>query len=212
MERRKALKNIGLSLGSLTMSSAVVTLIQSCTQEKKVSWNPVFFSPDEADIVSKTLEVMIPKTPDVPGATDLNLAQFIDGYLDVISTEKEKTAFKAGVEQYLSTTLEKSGKNVSTDLTEGDIEKRVAHYFKADAENKKKWNMEVVASKKEGAQLPSDDAVNFFVLNSLRNRGIEAFKVSKIIGEEVLAYDPIPGAQKGCVDLQEVSGGRAWSL
>ena len=212
MERRKALKNIGLSLGSLTMSSAVVTLIQSCTQEKKVSWNPVFFSLDEADIVSKTLEVMIPKTPDVPGATDLNLAQFIDGYLDVISTEKEKTAFKAGVEQYLSTTLEKSGKNVSTDLTEGDIEKRVAHYFKADAENKKKWNMEVAASEKEGAQLPSDDAVNFFVLNSLRNRGIEAFKVSEIIGEEVLAYDPIPGAQKGCVDLQEVSRGRAWSL
>jgi len=27
-----------------------------------------------------------------------------------------------------------------------------------------------------------------------------------------LAYSPIPGQQKGCVDLEETTGGRAWSL
>jgi len=27
-----------------------------------------------------------------------------------------------------------------------------------------------------------------------------------------LAYAPIPGDYKGCVDLQETTGGKAWSL
>jgi len=27
-----------------------------------------------------------------------------------------------------------------------------------------------------------------------------------------LAYAPVPGQQKGCVDLMETTGGKAWSL
>ena len=30
MERRQALKNIGLSFGSITMSSGIISIIQSC--------------------------------------------------------------------------------------------------------------------------------------------------------------------------------------
>ena len=41
---------------------------------------------------------------------------------------------------------------------------------------------------------------------------VNAFKTNEFIGEEVLAYAPIPGEQKGCVDLMEATGGKAWSL
>ncbi len=194
------------------MSSTVVALVQSCSQEKTPSWKPLFFSPEEVEIVSKTLEEMIPVTPDVPGATDLNLTQFIDGYLHTIATEKEQAAFKAGIAQYLSTTLETTGKKATTDLTETDIENRLAYYFKTDAAQKAKWNLEVAAAEKDDAQLPSLDATNFLVLKSLRKRGIEAFKVAEQIGKHVLAYDPIPGVQIGCTALQEATGGKAWSL
>lgn len=113
MKRRNALKNIGLSLGTITMSSTVVSLLQSCQKEAKLAWTPSFFSPEETELVAKTLEVMLPATPDIPGAMDLNLAQFIDDYLKVISPEEERAAFKAGIEQYLATTLEASGKETA---------------------------------------------------------------------------------------------------
>ena len=208
MKRRKALKNIGLSLSTVTMSPAVFGILQSCAKEE--SWQPVFFTLEEADIVSKTLEVMLPTTADIPGAMDLNQAQFIDGYLLAIPAEEEQAAFKAGIEQYLATTLEVTGKTTAKKLKLQDIEERLAYYLKADSAQQKNWDEEV--TNKSADQLPSVDAVNFSVLKSLRSRGISAFKMTEHIGENVLAYRSIPGQQKGCVDLQETTGGMAWSL
>ncbi|WP_170863150.1 gluconate 2-dehydrogenase subunit 3 family protein [Pseudozobellia thermophila] len=212
MERRKALKNIGLSLGAITLSSSVVALLQSCAEERTLAWTPQFFTPDEVFITQITLDVMIPATPNIPGATELNLTQFIDGYLYSIATEKEKSAFKVGIEQYLSSTLQESNKKKAADLSETDIDHRLAYYFKAERSEQQKWGREVDVSKKDNAGLPSVDAVNFSVLKSLRTMAIEAFKVCELIGEKILAYDPIPGSHAGCVDLQELTQGKAWSL
>ncbi|MEM6320169.1 MAG: gluconate 2-dehydrogenase subunit 3 family protein [Bacteroidota bacterium] len=212
MKRRNALKNIGLSLGAITMSATVASLLQSCQKGTALTWQPTFFSPAEADLVTKTLEVILPTTSDIPGATDLNLAQFIDGYLNTVVSEKEKIGFKAGIEQYLTTTLQATGKTEAADLSLVDIDGRLAYYLKANPDQQKAWNQEVSAAKQENGTTPSDDAVNFSVLKSLRSRGISAFKMTEYIGEEVLAYAPVPGEQKGCVDLQEATEGKAWSL
>jgi hypothetical protein len=45
-----------------------------------------------------------------------------------------------------------------------------------------------------------------------RDAVIKAYKTSEYIGEEVLAYLQIPGGNIGCGDLDELTGGRAWSL
>ena len=47
---------------------------------------------------------------------------------------------------------------------------------------------------------------------TLRNRAVQAYKTNEFIGEEVRPYASIPGQQKGCVDLQETTGGKSWSL
>ena len=41
---------------------------------------------------------------------------------------------------------------------------------------------------------------------------IRAYRGSELVGEQYLAYDPIPGRQVGCIDLEEATGGRIWSL
>jgi len=46
----------------------------------------------------------------------------------------------------------------------------------------------------------------------LRDNTVWAYKTTEEIGENVLAYDPIPGVQLGCVSLKEATGGKAWSL
>ncbi|MEM1324936.1 MAG: gluconate 2-dehydrogenase subunit 3 family protein [Bacteroidota bacterium] len=212
MDRRRALKNIGLSLGGLTISSTVAGLLQSCQSNAAVIWTPTFFSQAEAEIVAKTLEVILPVTEDIPGALDLNLAQFIDGYMKVIPPEEERLAFKAGIEQYLTTTLETTGKKEAVDLTLEDIDGRLAYYLKATDDQKKTWSVELGAAQQEDGAVPSPDAANFGILKSLRGKGIDAFKMNEYIGEEVMAYSPIPGQQKGCVDLEATTGGMAWSL
>ena len=56
------------------------------------------------------------------------------------------------------------------------------------------------------------EALSFNFINTIRQLTITAFKGSEYIGENVLIYRPIPGEQKGCVDLEETTGGRAWSI
>lgn len=85
-------------------------------------------------------------------------------------------------------------------------------YLKADIARQKAWEAEATDALENTGSDASEDAVNFGVLKSLRSSAISAFKITEHIGENVLAYDPIPGQQKGCVDLQETTQGKAWSL
>ena len=131
----------------------------------------------------------------------MNLTQFIDGYIKHVSGIEEQKSIKKLAEKYLSTTKAKLGKKNVSDMTLDDIDSRLAYYLKADKSQIDQWSNE-----------DSDDASNYNFLNSLRSRGVSAFKMSEYIGEKVLAYSPIPGQQIGCVDINEATGGKAWSI
>ena len=60
-------------------------------------------------------------------------------------------------------------------------------------------------------KLPKE-ALAYGFANQLRSLSITAFRTNEYIGENVLAYAPIPGEQRGCVDLMETTGGKIWSL
>ena len=212
MKRRIAIKNIGLAAGSIVMSGAVIHVMHGCTAKSVSDWNPSFFSNEEADVVAKILEVILPKTEDIPGATELNLTQFIDSYFDEVAKDKEKSAFKAGIGEYLASLLNKTGKSNSKKISLEDIDENIAFYLKADLEKRQSWDRKVSDALKNSKQNLSADAVNYSVLKSLRSKGISAFKTNEYIAEKVMAYDPIPGMQKGCVDLNETTNGKAWSL
>ena len=89
MDRRKAIKRIGASFGSITISSGVISLVQSCnspTNNKELS----FFSKNEINFLDRILEIIIPET-DSPGANSLNLSKFVDAYVAKnIRTEDQK--------------------------------------------------------------------------------------------------------------------------
>src|SRR5699024_10459872 len=56
------------------------------------------------------------------------------------------------------------------------------------------------------------DVASFALLNNLRGLAIWSYKTSQKVGEDILAYDPNPGRQQGCVSVQEATGGPARSL
>ena len=212
MNRRKALKNLGLSLGTITLSPAVLSLLQSCKND--LDWNPVFFNSNQVSIVSELTDLIIPSGDDIPGSKELNLIKFIDLYIYNISNKKEQDLLKKSMDAFLSDCLIRSNKNNVDNLERNDLDSSLEYYFKIKNSSNSKWRQAYNKNKDQDIVNKSDlnEAFSFNFLNTIRQLTITAFKGNEYIGENVLAYVPIPGQQKGCVDLQETTGGKAWSI
>jgi|TARA_B110000444_G_scaffold40683_1_gene36621 hypothetical protein len=212
MNRRKALKNLGLSLGTITLSPAVLSLLQSCKND--LDWNPVFFNSNQVNVVSELTDLIIPSGDDIPGSKELNLIKFIDLYIYNISNKKEQDLLKKSMDVFLSDCLIRSNKNNIDNLERNDLDSSLEYYFKIKNSSHSKWRQAYNKNKDQDIVNKSDlnEAFSFNFLNIIRQLTITAFKGNEYIGENVLAYAPIPGQQKGCVDLQETTGGKAWSI
>ena len=215
MQRRTALKNIGLSLGALTLSSTVVGLFESC-QTGTAAWQPEFLSLEQADLVDKIMDVILPTTENIPGAKDLNLTQFLDGYMAKVSSPEDKEFTLLGLPLVSKLMLEASGKSQVSELTSQDIDDQLNLFLRADPATKESRQNDLnswAEALENGEQISvPEEGVVQTMLNSIRDLSVFAFKNSELIGETVLAYRPVPGKQQGCVSVSDATGGRAWSL
>jgi hypothetical protein len=214
MNRRKALKNIGMGFGAITATPAVVGLFQSC-QTAGPNWTPLHFTQDQFGVVSKLMDIIIPTT-DVPGAIELKLPEFLDAYVDAIINPRGQESLILGLNQYIAVTLEEKGDDDASDLTTEELEAQLSKYLKGDEAQQKKWTKAALAykasGKKENNVLTPKEALAYGFAVQLRTMTVNAFRTNEYIGENVMAYVPIPGQQKGCVDLIEATGGKAYSI
>ena len=191
MDRRNALKGIGLTLGYIVATPAVISLLQSCSNDPQVNWQPVFFDKEEGFVMQKLVDLILPKTDKYPGAIDLGIPQFIDAYLKEVADKKQQDQMKKGLSEILP--IVKSG-------SDEDYHKLLSKFLKATPE-------EADSFKKN-----KKDSLMFNLLTDLRTTIVWAYKNTEKVGEEILAYDPIPGKYEGCISLKEATGGRAWAL
>ncbi len=191
MDRRKALKNIGSGIGAISLTPSVVSLFQSC--QTRVSHNPVFVSKEDFEMLSNLMELIIPQT-ETPGAKELKLPEFLDAYVDAVLSSERKFAFAEGLAAFKTEALESSEKEKASQLTNENLDAQLAKFLKSKKAHSKE---EQVAAK---------------FADALRDLTVNAFKTNEFIGENILAYVPFPGDYKGCVDLMETTGGKAWSL
>jgi len=198
MDRRKALRTIGFGTTAITVTPAVVGMLQSC-QTQTDTFSPIHFSKENFSVVSQLMDLIIPDT-DIPGAIELKLPEFLDGFIDVIMNEKAQKKITDGLDQFIVLALKDSGKSSANRLDRSDLDAQLAKYLKADQQQQN------LVQDDETYQKASAFA------KQLRSMTINAFKTNEYIGENVMAYAPIPGEQKGCVDLMETTGGKAWSL
>ncbi|PHQ56710.1 MAG: hypothetical protein COC16_02570 [Lutibacter sp.] len=201
MNRRDALKGLGLSLGYVIATPGIISMLQSCKTATAL-WVPKFLTIDEGIVITNLVDLILPKTNTTPGALDVNVPEFLDLYAYKVYDNKRKETFKKGLNGIMKAlNIQESSPAV---LKTEDYDKLLAKYLKASKEQQEIYNQE----KDEANQ----DAIVFRALANLRNSSIWAYKTSEQIGEQVLAYDPIPGSQKGCISLEEATGGKAWSL
>ncbi len=215
MDRRKALKNMGLALGYTVATPTLISIVQSCKEETAIQWVPEFLSSDESKVVTQLIDIILPKT-DTPSASEVQVHQFIDRFAKQVMPSEEQNFLKMAMGNFIDKAKSMNGKNNANELTADDLEPVLAAVLKISKEqeesNGKAVQMynETIASGNQ-AILDADIASHAFATN-LRGMTIWGYKTSEYVGEEVLAYLPLPGTYVACGDVEELSGGKAWSL
>jgi hypothetical protein len=215
MDRRKALKNMGLAMGYTVATPTLISIMQSCKSEAVMEWTPDFFTKDHGTVLTKLVDIILPKT-DTPSASEVQVNLFIDRFINEVFDKEQQVFLKMLTNRFMEKALTDSGEEKVTDIREEQLEKTLATVLKITKEEETK-NEEAVeaytAAVAEGKEPVLDDAVaSHAFASNLRNMTIMGYKTSEYVGEEVLSYLPVPGPYVACGDLEELTGGKAWSL
>jgi hypothetical protein len=201
MNRRDALKGMGLSVGYAIAAPSVLSLLHSCKTEASV-WTPTFFTQEEATVITNLVDLILPTTKSSPGALDVNVPEFLDIYVAKYYDLERQTTFRNGIKAVTKALGVIEGD--TSILKAKDYDVLLAKYLKSTKEQQKVF--------KDSANKEQKDSIIYKALTDLRRSAVWAYKTSEEIGENVMAYDPVPGMQQGCVSLNETTGGKAWSL
>ena len=213
MNRRNALKNIGFSVGSLTVTPALASIFNSCQSE--IDWKPSFFSTDQKEIVAKFLQLIIPESDGIPGASELKLIRYIDSYASL--AKKEDTYGIQNINSLINNTLTSTSKSSVFKLTFDECENQLKKFLLADDDQIKEWNSLNTnywskILKNQDTSVP-EETMAYVSLITIRQWTISAYRWhNEFIAKNILDYRPVPGEQKGCVDLQQTTGGLVWAV
>jgi len=191
MDRREALQRTALMLGYAISAPALMGILNGCKASPEAAFKPVFFTEDLAAMIAEIAEIIIPKT-DTPGAKDVGVPAFIDLMLKDCYAKEDQDRILKGATDF----------NADAEATYGD------RFLDCEAAEQKelvnKYHGEAIAAMK--SETPPKDRPFILVIKELTMLG---FFTSEPGATQVLQYEAVPGAYKGCLPLSEV--GRAWA-
>ncbi|WP_291962518.1 gluconate 2-dehydrogenase subunit 3 family protein [Maribacter sp.] len=215
MDRRRVLKNMGMSLGYMVATPTLLSIVQSCKSEPALTWTPEFLAQNEGAVLSKLVDIILPKT-DTPSASEVQVDIFIDRFAKDVMEKEQQDFLKMSMSKFTNKALADSGKEKVEDLTAEDLEPVLAASLKYNKDEQAEMFKTINSYTKaiaDGNTAELDDEVSRFAFaNNLRGMTIWGYKASEYVGENVLAYLPVPGEYVACGDLQELTEGKAWSL
>lgn len=213
MNRRQLIKNLGLGGVALVATPSVLSLLQSCKNEPV--FTPSFLSMEQGKALRHIVDLIIPSDEAIPGAVDVGVHQFIDSFWNEVITLENQEHTKTGFDALADRLLDATGKTFETaEATDYDV--LLSKYFTASIEQEAIYNKSLGAYyqsyKKDKTVKPDPDAGTYSLLGNIRGMTVWGWKSSEEIGENVLAYEPIPAQQIGCLPVSEATGGKAYSL
>ncbi len=217
MERRSALKNMGLAFGYAVATPTLLSVLQSCKEKAPYAeWVPSFLEKDKGFALAQTLDIILPKT-DTPSATEMNVHTFIDTFIEEVLEKEQQDFVLKRMDMFFSKIQKDAGKESIADLTPEDIEPALQTYLRKRTEEEEEIHSKAISGYMEaimqgGEATLEEDVANFSFANDIRDMATFAYKNSEYIGEEVLAYLPIPGEYIACGDVNELTNNKAWSL
>jgi hypothetical protein len=174
-------------------------MLQSCTSNTE-TWIPNYLTSDEKVVVTNLVDIIIPKTATTPAATEGGVPQFIDNYILEVLETKDQEITRAAFNKIITLLKPDSESNLDDVTQEQYIALLDEHMF---------LSKEIDPEREANPDALWMTSSEF--LNQLKWMTIYAYKHSEEVGENILAYDPIPTAYY-CGDLQELTGGKSYSL
>lgn len=193
MDRREALKRTAWLMGGIVSAPAIMGVLKGCTASPTIDWKPVFLSKDQATLVSEVAEIIIPKT-DTPGAKDTGVPAFIDLILKDVYPKEDQDRFTEGLKAF-DAEAQKTYHDAFVDLDPEQQQEFV-----------KKIHDEAILVEKNTKPAPKRP----FIL-MMKELTMLGFFTSKEGATQVLQYDPVPGAYKGCIPVNEAGNGKTWA-
>ena len=200
MDRRRVLKKIGYGSAAMVVTPQIINMLHSCKSNVN-KYLPIFFANNQFQFVSKIMDLVIPKT-DIPGAIELKLTEFLDNYIVVVMNQNDKETILRRTNNFIKLILNETKKNGSMEINSNDLNTQLKKYFLASDKQIESWE--------EAPKSQELEVYNYLI--QIRSLTLNAFRLNEYIGEKVLAYDPIPGERKVCLDLKKTTGGKRWSL
>jgi gluconate 2-dehydrogenase gamma chain len=192
IDRREALRKTALLMGAAVSASAIAGILNGCKATPDLNYKPVFFTEEQARLVSELAEIILPKT-DTPGAKELGVPNFIDKVVSQCYSKEDQDRFIVGL-----TAFDEEAKK-----TYGDS------FVYAKPEDQiiliKKTLETAIAEKKE-----NPTAKRPFILMAKELTMLGYFS-SETGSTKVLQYEPVPGSYKGCIPLSEAGNGKTWA-
>ena len=192
MDRREALRKTALLMGAAVSASALTGILQGCKATPELTYKPVFFTEDQARIVTEVAEIIIPKT-DTPGAKDAGVPGFIDLMLKDCYKKEDQDRFIAGLTSF----DEEAKKAYGDSFIYCKPEQQVEFVTKVHAA--------ALAEAKE-----NKEAKRPFILMA-KELTLLGFFTSEPGATQVLQYIAVPGSYKGCIPLAEAGNGKTWA-
>jgi hypothetical protein len=192
IDRREALRRTALVMGAAVSSSTIIAFLQGCKNAPALNYKPVFFTEDQAKLISAVAEIILPKT-DTPGANEVGVPNFIDMLINDCYKKEDQTSFVDGLTKF----DEEAKKSYGDNFVSMDSEKQKEYVKKVHAEAIEAMN------KDQAAPRP-------FIMK-MKELTMLGYFTSEPGATKVLQYNQVPGAYHGCVPLAEAGNGKTWA-
>jgi hypothetical protein len=181
MNRRKALKSIGISFGSITFSSSILSVLHSC-QSNELDWSPDFFTKKQIVFIDRIFEIIIPET-DTPGAISLNLSRFVDAYIYKNTPSEDQSELNNEIDELTDVILSNENQKSIDDVNNITLEKYLSNHL-------------------DSPDFIESNGNNYSqVFGLLRQMAVRSYKLTEYVMTNKLGYVPIPGYYDGNVDV-----------
>lgn len=191
MNRREALRNVAILLGS-AISASTLSAIEGCNP--KGPDNYALQAPDTKKMLEEIAETIIPQT-NTPGAKAAGVGDFIVTMLNDCYTPADQQTVLSGLKQ-IDAASDKQYKKPFVDLA---AEQKTTILTAVDKERD--------AYNKRDKKGKDDPAHYFHILKELTLLG---YFTSKPGASEALRYVPVPGKFEGCIPYTK--GQKAWAM
>lgn len=189
MNRREAIQRTGLVLGYAVSASALAGILNGCKAAPELTYKPVFFSEDQARLVSEIAQTYIPLT-DTPGAKEAGVPGFIDQILRECYNKEDQDRFTAGLQAF-----------------DEDVKKDGSSFFDLETSKREEYLLKAQTSAMEITKNDPKAPKPFILM--CKELTLLGFFTSEPGATQVLQYEAVPGAYHGCVPLKEV--GKTWA-